>query len=296
MCPTGKERKTWRTPAIGPFCSNFQRRPRLRVFLALILSLAAPCGFAQQEPATALPDAPDAASLLVSSSDPSTLLQQAQQTPPPNTTPQPPAVGEQTVPNDQQQPKRILGIMPNYRAVSAGQIPPPPTSKEAFKIATQNSFDYSSFAFTGLTSLIAKGTDAHPDLGKGVGGLWAYTWRGFLDKTDGNYLVIWALPTLLHQDERYYAMGHGSKWRRLGYSLLSVPVARDYHGHFEANYSELIGRGAAQAVSTTYYPSADSNFPDLAAKYFYALLRDGATNSFREFWPDISTHVLHRKP
>ena len=25
----------------------------------------------------------------------------------------------------------------------------------------------------------------HPSLGKGVGGFYAYTWRGFLDKTDG---------------------------------------------------------------------------------------------------------------
>ena len=50
-----------------------------------------------------------------------------------------------TAPASKQQPKRILGVMPNYRAVSAGAIPPPPTPKQAFKIATQNSFDYSSF-------------------------------------------------------------------------------------------------------------------------------------------------------
>src|SRR5437879_9503830 len=30
-------------------------------------------------------------------------------------------------PVSKQQPKRILGVMPNYRAVSAGAIPPPPT-------------------------------------------------------------------------------------------------------------------------------------------------------------------------
>ena len=29
-------------------------------------------------------------------------------------------------PSEKQQPKRILGIMPNFRAVSAGEIPPPP--------------------------------------------------------------------------------------------------------------------------------------------------------------------------
>jgi hypothetical protein len=199
-----------------------------------------------------------------------------------------------TIPLEQQQPKRILGLMPNFRAVSAGQVAPPPTSKEAFKIATENSFDYSSFVFTGLTSLLAKGTDAHPDLGKGADGLWDYTWRGFLDKTDGNYLVIWALPTVFHEDERYYAMGHGSKWRRLGYSLLSVPMARNYEGHHVANCSELLGRAGAQAISTAYYPTADSNLPDLAAKYFYALLRDGATNSFREFYPDIAAHYIRK--
>ena len=99
--------------------------------------------------------------------------------------------------------------MPNFRAVSAGAIPPPPTPKEAFKIATQNSFDYSSFIFVGVTSALAEGTNAHADLGKGMPGFGRYYWRGFLDKTDGNYLVIFALPTLFHQDERYYAMGKG---------------------------------------------------------------------------------------
>src|SRR5258708_31768839 len=71
------------------------------------------------------------------------------------------APANQGAPASKQQPKRILGIMPNYRAVSAGAIPPPPTPKQAFKIATQDSFDYSSFVFVGLTSMIAEGEDTH---------------------------------------------------------------------------------------------------------------------------------------
>ena len=108
--------------------------------------------------------------------------------------------------------KRILGIMPNYRAVSAGAIPPPPTPRQAFKIATQNSFDYSSFVFVGITSLLAEGTNAHPQLGKGMPGFGRYYWRGYLDKTDGNYLVIFALPTFLHQDERYLPRARAVSW------------------------------------------------------------------------------------
>src|SRR6185312_6546065 len=56
----------------------------------------------------------------------------------------PAAVAPIEQPGPLQQPKRILGIMPNFRAVSAGTIPPPPTIGQSFKIATQNSFDYSS--------------------------------------------------------------------------------------------------------------------------------------------------------
>jgi hypothetical protein len=31
-------------------------------------------------------------------------------------------------------------------------------------------------------------------------------------------------------------------------------------------------------------------------RWLEQLGRDGLTNVFREFWPDISTHVLHMKP
>jgi len=199
------------------------------VFLCGLIRLTATPGFSQQEPAdlstamaahdrnaavfadsaVGLPDTPEP-------QDPvGTKVKN------PNTTPQ---TANKEVPKSKQQPKRILGIMPNYRAVSAGAIPPPSTPREAFKIATQNSFDYSSFVFVGLTSMIAEGEDAHPKLGKGVPGFWAYYWRGWLDKTDGNYWVIFALPTVFHQDERYFAKGEGRKWKRALYSSPRVLI------------------------------------------------------------------------
>lgn len=200
------------------------------------------------------------------------------------------------IPLSKQQPKRILGVMPNYRAVSAGAIPPPPTPREAFKIATQNSFDYSSYVFVALTSMIAEGEEAHPELGKGVPGLWRYSWRGFVDKTDGNYWVIFALPTVFHEDERYFARGEGSIWKRGLYASSRVLITPNYQGHNTFNGAELLGRGIAQGISTTYYPGADRTASAIASKYGYAILRDAATNTFREFWPDIAVHVLHRHP
>jgi len=186
--------------------------------------------------------------------------------------------------------------MPNFRAVSAGTIPPPPTPKQAFIIATKNSFDYSSVVFVAATSALAEWTDAHSQLGEGMVGYGRYYWRGFLDKADGNYMVIFALPTIFHQDERYYALGKGGVLKRFGYAISRVAVTPNYDGHASFNVSELLGRGIAQGISLSYYPSQTRTVSGIASKYGYAILRDAATNAFREFWPDIAVHVLHRQP
>lgn len=257
--------------------------PRLIPFCALVLT-AAVSGWAQtgagstgdsndSAPVVELPDAP---------------LPQLREQSPSQISP------NNGIPPSKQQPKRILGIMPNYRAVSAGETPPPPTPKEAFKIATQNNFDYSSFLFVGLTSMIAEGQNEHPSFGKGVPGFWAYSWRGFVDKTDGNYWVIFALPTVFHEDQRYYAKGSGPIWKRAVYASTRVVITPDYQGHNALNKSELLGRGIAQAISTTYYPKSDVSGAEIAERYGYAIMRDALTNVFREFWPDIAAHLPQR--
>jgi len=277
----------------------------LRLFLASLLLFSAAAGGRAQSAAARdnLPSAPEPKQTVLS--DATTAQDQQPPKPPASSTTatakqsdskQPDAKpADQDAAASQKQPARILGVMPNFRAVSAGEIPPAPTAKESFIIATQNTFDYSSFVFVGFTSLLAEGTDAHPQLGKGVAGFGRYYWRGFVDKADGNYLVLFALPTLLHQDERYYAMGHrGGIWKRVTYSASRVVITPAYDGHNTLNTSELLGRAMAQGISASYYPSKARTLGALASRYGYALMRDALTNTFREFWPDISVHVLHR--
>ena len=211
-----------------------------------------------------------------------------------NPAPQKPDADASTNHKPPPQPTRILGVMPNYRAVSAGVVPPPPAPREAFVIATKNSFDYSAFVFVGITSLLAEGSNAHSQLGKGVGGYWGYYWRGYLDKTDGNYMVDWAMPTVFHQDERYYAMGEGGIFKRGIYAASRELITPNYHGKNSFNASEILGRGISQAISLAYYPSKTQTAGGYTEKYVYAVGRDALTNVFREFWPDINAHVLHR--
>jgi hypothetical protein len=269
----------------------------LRFAVCILLILSTAVALAQQaepsssstapttSPQSTAPEATEQKTALAPAADPSNLPDAPSKT-----------SAEMIVPASKQQPKRILGVMPNFRAVSAGAIPPPPTPKQSFILATENSFDYSSFVFVGITSALAYGTNAHPQLGSDPSAYWGYYWRGFVDKTDGNYWVIFILPSFLHEDQRYFAMGEGGVWKRGTYAATRIFVAKNYQGKNTFNISELLGRAIAQGISTTYYPSQSNTGEKLAEKYAYALGRDALTNVFREFWPDIATHMLHRHP
>lgn len=199
------------------------------------------------------------------------------------------------IPLEHWQPQRILGFMPNFRSVSAGSAPHPPGWKYNFKIATRQATDYSSFIFLGLTSLTAKAVDEHPSLGKGPGGLWAYTWRGFVDKTDGTYISAWFLASLLREDTRFYALGneHSIPIRAL-YVISLQGVARTYGGRQTPNIAGLGGKVLTQLVSRTYYPAGATSFSVLATKFGYSAMRDVAFTSIREFYPDVAAHFVKK--
>jgi len=200
-----------------------------------------------------------------------------------------------SIPLERRQPKRILGFMPNFRTVSQGAKAPPPSWKNNFGIATHQALDYSTFIFLGLTSITAEGMNMHPALGKGIDGFYAYTWRGFLDKTDNTYLSAWLLPSLLREDTRYYALGAGHPIPiRALYVISRQAVARTYGGRETPNLAGLGGKVLTQVVSRTYYPPSATSFTVLASKFGYSVMRDVIFSSIREFYPDVAAHYIRK--
>jgi hypothetical protein len=277
----------------------------LRVIPALALFLLCPSLLPAQQPASDLPDAPQPAALVLIASEASGSSSLELD---PQTASQPPAkvVGEgrpgtpvdadgHAIPLERRQPTRILGIMPNFRTVSGGEKPHPPGWKYNFTVANHQALDYSTFVFLGLTSLTAEGMDAHPALGKGGGGFYAYTWRGFLDKSDNTYLSAWLLASTLHEDTRYYALGspHRIVTRAL-YVISRQAVARTYDGHQTPNIAGLGGKVLTQVVSRSYYPPSATSFNVLATKFAYSVMRDVAFSAIREFYPDIAAHYIRK--
>lgn len=276
------------------------RRVVVLICLGFCLGLAAPSH------AQSLPDAPRP-SALAQNNGPAAPAFSRDQTQAPATPPQPASTTPKPGPKDpvdangnlipieRREPQRILGFMPNFRTVSGGSKPHPPGFKYNFTVATHQATDYSSFIFLGLTSLTSEAFDEHPVLGKGMGGFYAYTWRGFLDKTDNTYLSAWLLPSILHEDTRYYALGAGHSFIiRPLYTISQEAVARTYGGRKTPNFAGLGGKAITQYVSRYYYPPSAATFGVLATKFGYSVMRDVAFSSVREFYPDLAAHYVRK--
>jgi hypothetical protein len=193
------------------------------------------------------------------------------------------------------QTKRILGIIPNFRAVNADQKLPPQSVKEKFLTATDDSFDYSSIFIPAALAGYSMGRDSTPEFHQGAAGYARYFWHAAVDQTSENYMVEFVFPTITHEDTRYYTLGHGSFLRRAGYALSRAAITRSDSGREEFNVSEVVGAGASAGLSSLYYPSRERSFSNTAQEWGIDVAIDAASFTFKEFWPDINRRIFHYK-
>lgn len=194
-----------------------------------------------------------------------------------------------------QQTKRILGIMPNFSAVSADVHLPPQSPKEKFVIAAKNSFDYSSFVIAAIQSGISMGTESYPEFHQGVAGYGRYYYHTLLDTADSNFMVSGLWPVVFRQDNRFYTLGHGGARKRVFYALTRVLVTRSDAGNQVFNASEVVGTGAAAGLSTVYYPSQYTTWTKVGQRWLTSCIIDSANYTLKEFWPDINRKFFHTK-
>jgi len=194
-----------------------------------------------------------------------------------------------------QQTKRILWMVPNFRAVSTGTKLPKQSVKDKFETAALDSFDYSSVVFAGIQAGASQATDAYPEFHQGAAGFGRYYWHTFGDQADENLWVEGILPSVLHQDSRYYTLGYGGFLRRSIYSVTRIVITRTDSGGETFNASEVFGAGIAASVSSAYYPSNYRNWTKIGQRWLTSVLIDAGTFGAKEFWPDVNRAIFHQE-
>ena len=151
--------------------------------------------------------------------------------------------------------QRVFGIIPNFY-VSYDSDPAPLTAKMKFKLAFKVSTDPVTAAGVFVVAS-AKQSANSPKYGQGWG---AFGERFGATATDGfsDIMIGGAiLPSLLHQDPRYFYQGTGTTGSRVRHAILSPFVARGDNGRRQPNYSSVGGDLASSGLSNLYYPRSD---------------------------------------
>jgi hypothetical protein len=197
-------------------------------------------------------------------------------------------------PTQSHESKRVLWIVPNYRTSPSLTNYEPLTTREKFKLTSQDAFDRGTIGLAAIFAGEGQLTNANRSFGQGGAGYGRYFGTAYGDLVIGDYMTEAVFPTLLHQDPRYFRRGTGSGWSRLGYAAKQIFWTHTDSGHTQFNYSELLGNSAAVAISQSYY--ADNRTArDAAGKLGLQLGVDTASNILKEFWPEIQ-RKLHGKP
>jgi hypothetical protein len=151
--------------------------------------------------------------------------------------------------------QRVFGIIPNFY-VAYDHDAVPLTTKLKFKLALKAGTDPIFFASIALVAGASQAGDT-PNYGQGAMGfgqrMGALFANGFTDVMVGEAI----LPSLLHQDPRYFYQGTGTKKSRIIHALSSPFICRGDNGKRELNYSSVGGDLAAGAISNIYYPQSN---------------------------------------
>jgi hypothetical protein len=195
----------------------------------------------------------------------------------------------------EKQDKRVFGVFPNYRTTDGNVAFQPITSQQKLLIGLKDSFDWPVYPVGGLFAALYQLEDQNPSFGQGMKGYARRYGTALGDQIIGNMMTESFMPSLLHQDPRYFRIGksRGGKLHRAGYAASRIFISRTDSGGQQFNFSEWLGNGAAVAISNAYYPDTRT-VSDNIERLGIACATDAFSQVMKEFWPDVKHALFHR--
>ena len=152
--------------------------------------------------------------------------------------------------------QRVLGLVPNFNVVYDAKDAVPLSTKLKFKLATRVAVDPVTLAGVAILAGIQQVGDK-PNYVLGAKGYGQRFGAHAGDEVSDILIGGAVLPSLLHQDPRYFYQGTGTTTSRLKHALFSPFVCRGDNGKPQVNLSSLGGNLASSALSNTYYPNSN---------------------------------------
>jgi Carboxypeptidase regulatory-like domain len=183
----------------------------------------------------------------------------------------------------EEEKQRVFGVIPNFYVTYIPNAAPL-SAKQKFQLAWKTTIDPVSFGINGVIAGIQQAQNDFSGYGQGAQGYAKRYGASFADSFTGNFIGSALLPSLLKQDPRYFYKGTGTKRSRVLYAIANAFICKGDNGHWQPNYSSILGSLAAGGISNLYYPAQNRNGAELT--FENALIGTAATaaaNLLQEF-------------
>jgi len=141
-----------------------------------------------------------------------------------------------------------------------------------------------NFAITGVIAGVQHAQNDFSGYGQGVEGYAKRYGAEYGSTVTSTFIGGAVLPTVFKQDPRYFYKGTGTRRSRVLYALANSVICKGDNGHWQANYSSILGSLAAGGIANLYYPAEDRNGFGLTVETtLIGIGATAATNLLQEF-------------
>jgi len=152
--------------------------------------------------------------------------------------------------------QRVLGFIPNFYVVYDSKHAVPLTTKLKFQMAYKAATEPVSVLGAATLAGMNQSGDT-PNYRQGAIGYGERFGAAYADGVTDIMFGGAILPSLLHQDPRYFYQGTGSTKSRMLHAMSAPFICRGDNGKNEINFSSMGGDLISGAVSNAYYPESN---------------------------------------
>jgi hypothetical protein len=196
---------------------------------------------------------------------------------------------------DDPPPKRMFGMIPDFENTNDTLANRQPlTVRQKYILSLHQAFDISAHIGDAFQAALQQAGNGQPHYGQGWGAYGERFAANEGDQISSSLLIYGVLPSILHDDPRYFRQGRGSAMARLWYAINRTFVTRRDKGTTGFNTSETLGQLMSAGISTTYYPQRDRSVGHVFSNWAVNLGGNSGYNVLSEYYPDLK-HVFFRR-
>jgi hypothetical protein len=195
---------------------------------------------------------------------------------------EPPKVELAEIQINEEEHQRVLGVIPNFY-VSYLPDAAPLNAKQKFELAWRSSVDPVTFGLTAAVAGLEQAVHTPDGWGQDAAGYGQRYGALYAEDVTSTFLGDFLLPSVFHQDPRYFYKGTGTTRSRLMYAIANAVICKGDNKKWQFNYSYIMGSLAASGIANTYYPPKDRGVGLTFENSGIGIASTAAANILQEF-------------